>query len=497
MPHYSRLSFHLLCRSFGQRVIQGICCFSSFSVGDSVVNGLGSIEYYLSQGSETPNFDRSFEEKLNRRFFMNGLSEGNCSQQNHIPSSKSFAGNIRIDSQRILEILHQDGPPQFDTKAALDDLQVRVSGLLVREVLLGILRVTNYYENKKHLSKIGYVFFEWSGQQENYIHTAYSYHLMMQIFSEVGEFKAMWELVDEMIEKGYPTTARTFNILICSCGNAGLARKVVQRFIRTKRFNYRPFKHSFNAILHSLLSIKHYKLIEWVYQQMLLEGHSPDILTYNILLCAKYRLRRLCEFNRLLDEMEIKGVSPNSHTFVLLLHVLGRGDKPLEALNLLNHMKEVGCNPSILHFTTLIDGLSRAGNLDACKYFFEEMVTQGGCFPDVVCYTVMITAYVVADEFCKAEELFGEMVSKGQLPNVFTYNSMIRGLCMSGKFVEACDMLKEMELRGCNPNFLVYRSLVSHLKNAGKLKKAHQVIRQMVEKGQYAHLVSKIRCRRR
>lgn len=89
------------------------------------------------------------------------------------------------------------------------------------------------------------------------------------------------------------------------------------------------------------------------------------------------------------------------------------------------------------------------------------------------------------------------MIIRGQLPNVFTYNSMIRGLCMAGKFDKACLMLKEMEFRGCNPNFLVYSTLVSNLRNAGKLSEAHEVITHMIEKGQYIHLVSKIKGYRR
>ncbi|BFG21081.1 hypothetical protein CerSpe_073550 [Prunus speciosa] len=55
-------------------------------------------------------------------------------------------------------------------------------------------------------------------------------------------------------------------------------------------------------------------------------------------------------------------------------------------------MKEVGFDPSVLYFTTLIDGLSRAENLDACKYFFDGMIKHE-CLPDVVCYNVMITGY--------------------------------------------------------------------------------------------------------
>lgn len=453
-------------------------CDCSFDV-DKSDNGFHYIEEPLKRIWRSSDFDSY---------------ENNSCAEEHLSGRQGFFESTRIDAVRVLDILRQDGLG-FDARKALNELQIRVSGLLVREVLVGIMRNINY-ENKARSSKLGYKFFVWSGEQENYRHTANSYHLVLKIFADCEEFKAMWRLVDEMIENGYPTTARTFNILICTCGEAGLARNVVERFIKSKAFNYRPFKHSYNAILHSLLVVRQYKLIEWVYQHMLVDGHSPDVLTYNVLMCAKYRLGKLDQFHRLLDEMGRSGFSPDFHTYNILLHVLGKGDKPLAALNLLKYMKEVGIDPSVLHFTTLIDGLGRAGNLDACKYFFDEMI-KNGCMPDVVCYTAMITGYIAAGELELAQALFEEMTIKGQLPNVFTYNSMIRGLCMAGKFDEACSMLKEMEARGCNPNFLVYSTLVSNLRNAGKLSEAHEVIRQMVEKGQYTHLLSKFKGYRR
>lgn len=126
---------------------------------------------------------------------------------------------------------------------------------------MGVLRnVEN--ANKTRCAKLGYKFFVWSGLQENFRHTTNPYHSIMKIFADCEEFKTMWRLVDEMIENGFPTTAQTFNILIHTSGEEGLARKVVQRFIKSKTFNYRPFKHSCNAILYSLLAIKKYKLIE-------------------------------------------------------------------------------------------------------------------------------------------------------------------------------------------------------------------------------------------
>jgi pentatricopeptide repeat protein len=305
-----------------------------------------------------PDLDCGFDEDSN-------ISELRSIDREVISVRSRFLESANHSASRVLVTLQLD-ESGFNSKSVLDELNVRVSGLLVREVLVGILRNLSY-DNKARCAKLAYRFFLWSGEQECFRHTVNSYHLLMKIFAECGEYKAMWRLVDEMVQDGFPTTARTFNLLICSCGEAGLAKQAVVQFMKSKTFNYRPFKHSYNAILNSLLGVKQYKLIEWVYKQMLEDGFSPDVLTYNILLWTNYRLGKMDRFDRLFDEMARDGFSPDSYTYNILLHILGKGNKPLAALTTLNHMKEVGIDPSVLHYTTLIDGLSRAGNLEASR----------------------------------------------------------------------------------------------------------------------------------
>ncbi|XP_047337051.1 pentatricopeptide repeat-containing protein At1g55630-like [Impatiens glandulifera] len=487
--------------SFSQKLVQrfsriyslsSLLCIRAFHRNGSNDEYISIDESLIESWRRSITDSRSTEGTLNLDDSLgcSGVENDNAiNMQGNVSVRQKFIDHTSFDAKRVLDILSQDGPG-FDTRAALSELKLRVSALLVGRVLLEIIKSVNFV-NKDRSAKLAYKFFVWSGQQEHYRHTARTYHLIMKIFADAEEFKAMWRLVDKMIDSGYPTTARTLNILLCSCGKAGLAKNVVERFIKSKTFSYRPFKHSFNAILHCLLVLNQYKLIEWVYEQMLTDGHSADILTYNILMCTKYRLGKLDQFHKLLDEMGKNGFEPDFFTFNLLLHVIGKGDKPLAALNLLNHMKEMGVTPCVLHFTTLIDGLSRAGNMEACVHFFGEMIKHG-CVPDVVCYTVMINGYIAAGDLEKAQGLFNEMILKGKMPNVFTYNSMIRGLCLDQKFDEACSMLKEMESRGCYPNFFVYSTLVNNLRNAGKHSEAHSIIRQMVEKGQYIHLLSKL-----
>ncbi|XP_010671891.2 pentatricopeptide repeat-containing protein At1g55630 [Beta vulgaris subsp. vulgaris] len=468
---------HLVSRAF--------CNCSLDNGSDNASNSFAPIEKLIRESWASSDFDP-------------GLDRASKEDESHfrgrIDVEHNFFERTMKDADRLFDVLRQDCPG-FNVKLELQELNVRVSGLLVRQVLLKILKIIND-ENRTSCAKLAYKFFVWSSEHDYYRHTVNAYHLLMKIFAEAEEFKPMWRLVDEMTEKGYPTTARTFNIMVCSCRELGLRRTVVERFIRSKTFNYRPFKHSYNAILVCLLKINQHRLIEWVYQQMLADSHLPDTLTYNILICAQYRLGKMEGVHRLLDEMGRNGLSPDFHTFNILLHVLGKGDKPYAALNLLNHMREVGLCPSSLHFTTLIDGLSRAGNMDACKYFFDEM-SKNGLKPDVVSYTVLISGYIAAGELEMAQQLFNDMIADGQLPNVFTYNSMIRGLCMAERFEDACSMLKEMETRGCSPNFLVYNTLIRNLRRNGKLSKAHEIVKDMIEKGQYLHRISRFKRYRR
>ncbi|KAF3432991.1 hypothetical protein FNV43_RR24093 [Rhamnella rubrinervis] len=420
------------------------------------------------------------------------------------PARRYFLETTRIEGERVLEVLKQYLPGSgFDLDLALDELQITVSHRLMKEVLFGILKNVNY-ATRKRCSSLAQKFFSWSaaaackeeGVKRGYVHSTNSYHLMLKIFSECEEVGKVKRLVDEMIEKEVEVTAQTFNILIRTCGECGETRQQLEKFVKSKTFIYKPYHNPYNAILHCLVVAKQDKLIEWVYAQMLNEGISPDILTYNVVLWARYRLGKLEMFNRLACEMIDNGCSPDFHTYNIFLHVAGKAGNLKGALNFLERMRRDGFGPNLLHFTTLIDGLSRAGDLDACEIFFG-MMKKEGCMPDVVCYTVMITGYVVASKLDKAQEMFDEMISKGQLPNVFTYNAMIRGFCMAEKFKEARTMLKDMEYRGCNPNAHVYSTIVSYLRNAGKISEADEVLREMNEKGKYRYLDPKFEQNRR
>ncbi|GJN19828.1 hypothetical protein PR202_gb07138 [Eleusine coracana subsp. coracana] len=158
--------------------------------------------------------------------------------------------DLKPQADQIFRILLQDGPG-FSARQALDEMRPRVTNELVREVLFRmIVSVDNV--NRERFPRLAYKFFMWAGQQEGYQNSTSMYNQVMKVFAQCGEVKAMWRLFEEMAEKGQPVSARTFHLLICSSGQVGLRRRLVERFIKSSTFNYRPFRNAFNAILHTL-----------------------------------------------------------------------------------------------------------------------------------------------------------------------------------------------------------------------------------------------------
>ncbi|KAB2596672.1 pentatricopeptide repeat-containing protein [Pyrus ussuriensis x Pyrus communis] len=127
------------------------------------------------------------------------------------------------------------------------------------------------------------------------------------------------------------------------------------------------------------------------------------------------------------------------------------------------------------------------------EWVYQRM-TKHDCMPDVVCYTVMLTGYIVAGELETAPAVFDEMIPNGQLPNVFIYNAIIRGICMARKFEEVCSVLNS---RLWNPEapiqILPCTTSISYLRNVEKLAEAHKVITHRMKKRQYVHLLSKFK----
>ncbi|PKI72984.1 hypothetical protein CRG98_006684, partial [Punica granatum] len=114
-----------------------MCHRGSSSGGGNFVDGFDFVEEPLKKMSRLEYKDCGFMDEMPTE------RENEAGHGGHLTGRQHFFRSAKSDAKRVLEVLQQDGPG-FNTKAALGELRLRVSGLLVREVLLGILRSTDH-----------------------------------------------------------------------------------------------------------------------------------------------------------------------------------------------------------------------------------------------------------------------------------------------------------------------------------------------------------------
>ncbi|CAL0303390.1 unnamed protein product [Lupinus luteus] len=168
---------------------------------------------------------------------------------------------LKIDVKRILDVLRQD-VPEFDFRLVLDKLHTRPSAAL--------------------------------------------------IFAECGELKAMWRLVDEMIEKGDPASARTFDILICTCGEAGFARRLVGNKLLAAHNILIHMRETdvvaYTVMIRGYVVTGEVEKAEEKFNEMISRGQIPNVFTYNSMSGGLCLGGKFDEAFSMLNEMETEAI---------------------------------------------------------------------------------------------------------------------------------------------------------------------------------------------
>ena len=103
----------------------------------------------------------------------------------------------------------------------------------------------------------------------------------------------------------------------------------------------------------------------------------------------------------------------------------------------------------------------RAGKWEQATELLARMYDQDQLRPNVVCYTVAITACGTAQRPDEALDLLAAMKADGVRPNVITYNALISACGVAQQVDRALELLKVMEAEGVRPNVITYNAAIS------------------------------------
>ncbi|KAJ6345880.1 hypothetical protein OIU78_008528 [Salix suchowensis] len=239
---------------------------------------------------------------------------------------------------------------------------------------------------------------------------------------------------------------------------------------------------TYNTVIGAYCKLKRIDEAFKLLRSMGLKGLEPNLLTYNMVINGLCREGRIEETSGVLAEMGRKGFAPDEVTYNTLVNGYCKVGNFHQALVLHSEMLRNGLSPDVVTYTSLINTMCKAGNLNRAMGIFDQMHVRGLC-PNGVTYTSLINGFSQKGFMDEAYRIWDEMIRSGFPPTVVTYNALLNGHCVSGRMEEAIGLLREMEGKGLSPDVVSYSTIIAGFSRNQELDRAFQMNEEMVEKG--------------
>ncbi|KAJ6677689.1 PENTATRICOPEPTIDE REPEAT-CONTAINING PROTEIN PET309 MITOCHONDRIAL [Salix viminalis] len=321
----------------------------------------------------------------------------------------------------------------------------------------------------------------------------------------VGKFEKAYNVIHEMMGKGFIPDTSTYSKVIGYLCNASKVEKAFQLFQEMKRNGIAPDVYVYTTLIDSFCKAGLIEQARNWFDEMERDGCVPNVVTYTALIHAYLKSRKLSKANEVYEMMLSKGCTPNIVTYTALIDGLCKAGKIEKASQIYKIMKKENVEipdvdmyfrvvdgslnePNVFTYGALVDdGCCKAGKLDEAQEVFTKML-ECGYDPNVFTYSSLIDRLFkdkrldLALKLGKTDEAYKLMImmeEKGCNPNVVTYTAMIDGFGKAGRVEKCLELMQQMSSKGCAPNFVTYRVLINHCCSAGLLDEAHKLLEEM------------------
>nr|XP_043617252.1 pentatricopeptide repeat-containing protein At1g74750-like [Erigeron canadensis] len=240
--------------------------------------------------------------------------------------------------------------------------------------------------------------------------------------------------------------------------------------------------HTYTTMVGILGRSKQFAAINKLLDQMVQDGHPPNVVTYNRLIHSYGRANFLNKSLDVFDQMQREGIEPDRVTYCTLIDIHAKAGYLDVAMSMYQRMQEAGLSPDTFTFSVIINCLGKAGHLDAALKLFYEMVGQG-CVPNLVTYNIMIALQAKARNYPTALQLYRDMQNAGFEPDKVTYSIVMEVLGHCGYLEEAEAIFEEMTRKNWIPDEPVYGLLVDLWGKSGNVEKAWSWYQAMLNAG--------------
>jgi pentatricopeptide repeat protein len=223
------------------------------------------------------------------------------------------------------------------------------------------------------------------------------------------------------------------------------------------------------------------KEAELVFQSMVDEGFSLNVVAYNTLITGYGKSTDIKKAKKVFDSLSSAGLVPDETTYRSMVEGFGRADKYEEAVLYYRKLKSAGFRPNASNFYTMINLLARHDDNEGAAEILEDMSVAGCQCSSIV--TVLVRAYGTVGRMHKVLPILKAYLYKKILFDATSCSILVTAFVQNSLLEEALLILREKKWKDSAFEENLYHILICSCKEAGSYNDAVRIYNQMPKSG--------------
>ncbi|KAH9287850.1 hypothetical protein KI387_031967, partial [Taxus chinensis] len=240
----------------------------------------------------------------------------------------------------------------------------------------------------------------------------------------------------------------------------------------------KPNSATYGLVMEVMLKSGKSDLVHEIFAKMERSGAIPNGLTYKALVQACWKEDKIDEAVVVVGEMERRGIVGTASLYYEFACCLCSAGRWQDALLQVEKIRRVATKPLYVTYTGLIKASIESGHLQGCISIFDQM--QKFCAPNIITCNMMLKLYGQNHMFKEAATLF-EGIRRGRvfpqkvgdsdpvlMPDIITYTAMLEACVLAQEWDYFENVYQLMLLKGYRLENKQHSSLIVAASRAGK-----------------------------
>ncbi|KAE9448005.1 hypothetical protein C3L33_20104, partial [Rhododendron williamsianum] len=325
---------------------------------------------------------------------------------------------------------------------------------------------------------------EWLWLQDCWDFSEMDFLMLITAYGKQGEFNKTETVLNFMTKKGYPPSVISHTALMEAYGRGGQYNKAEATFRRMQSSGPEPSAVTYQIILKIFVEGNKFEAAEEIFESLLNDKSSPlrpDQKMFHMMIYLFGKARNYEKARKMYALMAERGVQRSTVTYNSLMSFERSYKEVSNIYDEDQHMvidKVLGqgfCQEQA-SYDPFPDGLASA-------FSVSNEMQRAGVRPDVVSYTLLISAYGKARREEEALAVFEEMLDAGVRPTQKAYNILLHSFALSGMVEQARIVFKSMRRDRCTPDLYSYNTMLLAYVNASDMEGAEKFFRRIKQDG--------------